>query len=327
MIGMSYEASGLVPSIFPQDGTFENVIYWGRFENIIYSPGEVIDAATADLGNTPTDVLRAGMLLGRVASSNKWKQWAPTATDGTQIIRGVLLRDLKMNVNGTGYDRYIGPIMLAGKVKASAIFRSVASGDPGDFVGDDYEYLARAQMCQFGRFQFDDNPVGINGDGWIAIRALINTSSPYTLTEADSNTLFHTLGSGGAITVNLPAPKPGLMFGFLNAVDEDLTIAPASANQFIIDNDASGDSFALTVSGGQIGHGVKFYGISTSKYIVIPIGPTIVKKGAHIADAKVDYTTGDLDTEAKLITAFNTTNGKINSILAVLEAANIMAST
>jgi hypothetical protein len=47
---------------------------------------------------------------------------------------------------------------------------------------------------------------------------------------------------------------------------------------------------------------------------------------AHVADAKVDYTTGDLDTEAKIITAINTANGKINAALAALEAFGINAS-
>jgi len=45
---------------------------------------------------------------------------------------------------------------------------------------------------------------------------------------------------------------------------------------------------------------------------------------ATIADQKVDYTTGDLDTEAELITAFNTTNTALNSILAVLRAHNLI---
>ena len=47
---------------------------------------------------------------------------------------------------------------------------------------------------------------------------------------------------------------------------------------------------------------------------------------AHEADAKVDYATPDLDTEAEIITAFNTTNGKINAILAALEAFGINAA-
>jgi hypothetical protein len=40
---------------------------------------------------------------------------------------------------------------------------------------------------------------------------------------------------------------------------------------------------------------------------------------ALVSDAKIDYTTGDLDTEAEIISALNTTNGKINSILTILK--------
>ena len=64
-----------------------------------------------------------------------------------------------------------------------------------------------------------------------------------------------------------------------------------------------------------------------------PIKPTAGDKiangttGSHIADAKVNYTTGDLDAEAEIIAAFNTTNGKINSILAILEEFKLLASS
>jgi hypothetical protein len=47
---------------------------------------------------------------------------------------------------------------------------------------------------------------------------------------------------------------------------------------------------------------------------------------AAIADAKVDYVAGDLDIEAELITALNTTNGKINAILAALRSHGLIAS-
>lgn len=48
---------------------------------------------------------------------------------------------------------------------------------------------------------------------------------------------------------------------------------------------------------------------------------------AHIADAKTDYTTGDLDTEAEIIAAINATNTKINSILSALEAIGVLNSS
>lgn len=47
----------------------------------------------------------------------------------------------------------------------------------------------------------------------------------------------------------------------------------------------------------------------------------------HIDDLKTDYTAGDLDTEAEIISAFNTTNAKINAILAMLETHGLVASS
>jgi len=44
------------------------------------------------------------------------------------------------------------------------------------------------------------------------------------------------------------------------------------------------------------------------------------------ADLKTDYTAGDLDTEAEIITAINTTNTKINAIIAKLEALGLLVS-
>lgn len=50
-------------------------------------------------------------------------------------------------------------------------------------------------------------------------------------------------------------------------------------------------------------------------------------QASHIADQKTDYTTGDLDTEAEQIAAFNATNTAINAILAALEGAGVLASS
>ena len=48
---------------------------------------------------------------------------------------------------------------------------------------------------------------------------------------------------------------------------------------------------------------------------------------AYEADLKVDYTTGDLDTEAEIITAINATNTKINAIITKLETLGLLASS
>jgi hypothetical protein len=87
-------------------------------------------------------------------------------------------------------------------------------------------------------------------------------------------------------------------------------------------------TLVLTASGNsRVGRVAKF--ISTGIGIVefCPITKVDGTPGAHIADAKVNYTTGDLDAEAEIIAAFNTTNGKINTLLAELEAFGVLLTS
>ena len=46
----------------------------------------------------------------------------------------------------------------------------------------------------------------------------------------------------------------------------------------------------------------------------------------NIASAKVDYGTGDLDTEAEIIAAINAANGKLNSVLTIIQNLGLMAA-
>ncbi|OGP75469.1 MAG: hypothetical protein A2Y80_01250 [Deltaproteobacteria bacterium RBG_13_58_19] len=95
----------------------------------------------------------------------------------------------------------------------------------------------------------------------------------------------------------------------------------ASDNETYTLDDGEGDN-AL------VGRVIRY--VAADKAIVefTPVNYTVatVVQQDHIANAKVDYTTGNLDLEAEIITAFNTTNGKINAILAALEAAGVNAS-
>jgi hypothetical protein len=68
-----------------------------------------------------------------------------------------------------------------------------------------------------------------------------------------------------------------------------------------------------------------FGGLVTTGTTASLHGATPATQIAHVADAKVNYTTGDLDSEAEVISAFNTTNGKINTILASLETLGLHA--
>ena len=86
---------------------------------------------------------------------------------------------------------------------------------------------------------------------------------------------------------------------------------------------------ARTVIGGEIdvitGGAVKIAGTAITKTAAEINALPIVEQDAE-ADAKADYTTGDLDIEAEIIAAINATNTKINAILAKLVLANIIAA-
>ena len=70
--------------------------------------------------------------------------------------------------------------------------------------------------------------------------------------------------------------------------------------------------------------------IASGGSIDVESGGTIKAAGTQastIADAKVDYATPDLDTEAELIVAINATNVALNSVIAALKGAGIIASS
>jgi len=78
-----------------------------------------------------------------------------------------------------------------------------------------------------------------------------------------------------------------------------------------------------------VGRVIRYVAANTAMVEFTPVNYSVatVVQQAHIADAKVDYAAGDLDIEGELITAFNTTNAKLNAVLAALEAAAVVASS
>lgn len=56
-------------------------------------------------------------------------------------------------------------------------------------------------------------------------------------------------------------------------------------------------------------------------------GKAATTQQSHVTNAKADYASGDLDTEAEVITAINAANGKLNSVLACLQAYGLMAAS
>ena len=62
-----------VPGIQDVLNTTQNIFYWGHIELQVFT-NVFLDAASTDGGNSPTSLLRPGLLLGLNPTTNKWKQ-------------------------------------------------------------------------------------------------------------------------------------------------------------------------------------------------------------------------------------------------------------
>lgn len=81
----------------------------------------------------------------------------------------------------------------------------------------------------------------------------------YTVLGSDNGKLFTTTGAGAAVTFTLPAVKSGYCYGFLNAADQNMTVASAEGDNIVTVNDLSADSVAFSTSSEKIGAFVKLY--------------------------------------------------------------------
>jgi hypothetical protein len=80
-----------------------------------------IDANASDAGGTPTTTLRKGLVLGKVTSSGKYKQYSNAAVDGTEVAAGILDDETNL-VGDSGVPAYSQSTMLIhGYVKESKL--------------------------------------------------------------------------------------------------------------------------------------------------------------------------------------------------------------
>lgn len=239
--------------------TTENQFWYGRYENQVWRSG-VILSSTTDSGNSPTDNLRSGLLLGRVTSTGKLTTWSPTATDGTQFVYGILLYAQKMQFRGTAVDRWVGYVMTAGHVKPKQLL--IPGQASLTIVGNASEYLLRGQMAQ--RFTFADEISGQAGGymgGWKDIKA---KTADFTITAAESGTLFTNRGAAGTVIGTLPAtPYKGLRYGFYTVAGQILRVTAGTADTLIAVNDATADSAGFETASLLIGNFIEVIGDGT----------------------------------------------------------------
>ena len=253
-----------VPGMTAQYTTITSDILWGRAELQIYE-SVLLSGAARDAGNTPTTLLRPGLLLGQVTATKKWKEWNPTGTDGSEFIAGVLLTDISAQLLATNEDRFMGFVLKRGMVKASKLI--VPGAASATIVGAALEYVIRNALAK--NFLLDDKPQWPMG-GYRKIRVVTDDT---TVTAADHLTLF-IANKAGTVTFTLPTMLEGLEFEFTSLTDNAMAVVSTPADTLLTVNDIAADSITLGTSGEIIGGTIRIVGVNTGagglKALVIP---------------------------------------------------------
>lgn len=324
---MLFDGSFGLPGFSEVLENLENQFWWGRFEQQIWRD-TVIAGATRDTGNSTTDVLRSGLLLGLNSTTQQAGIWTPGATNGLQNIWGILLYAQKMTYRGANQDRFTGYVMTGGNVKSSKILIP-GEADLG-ISGHASEYVVREQLAQAG-FNFDD--FNTSGGSVVAWRDIVAVTADKTLTAADADTLFTNRGAAGAVNFTLPAtPAKLLRFGIFVAAAQNVTLTSGTADTLITFADATADTVALVTASKLIGGMFEVLGDGTG-WIVIPhlwiAGTTLPTALTENAGAIGGSSDGNLpalvdpagDAGASVIAGIREVATQCNSILALLQTA------
>jgi hypothetical protein len=245
-----------IPGFQAESVTTENQFLWGSSDELLMQKPAVILSSSVDAGSTPTTQLRAGLLMGQITSTGKFKQYDPAATDGSQFCAGVLRTNLNMlDTDGTAVDRVVpGGIVVFGFAIKSKLFG--------------FDALARRQLT--GRIYCDDDLIGLPGD----YRQVIAKVANYTVvTDTDNGVIFTTRGNAAPLTFTLPASiTRGQQFTFFNEVDQNMLVTGA-ANTLVCFNNAAATTVALQTAGNKIGSGFRVtVNDNATKWLIWPIG-------------------------------------------------------
>lgn len=236
---MSLYNLNALPGFQAQVQTTENQVWWGHENLRIWESLPVIVSTAIDAGNTPTNTLRNGLVMAKVAATGLWAEYDPTQTDGREVARGVLVQALSMLNIVTGIvSNKSGRILIGGLLKAA------------DLVGLDS--AARRQLAQ--RFIFDDDISGRDwGGGFLREQS---KAADYPVVAADNNTEFV---ATAAVNFTLPALGRGYRFKFRQQADANLTVTSAEGTNMVALHNAGASSVAFSTANQKIGGGVIVY--------------------------------------------------------------------
>lgn len=243
-----------VPGVGGEFTVTEREILWGGDQTRIGAlwMNAVYSGTARDAGNTPTTVLRSGLIMGRNDSTGELEEWDFDATDGTQNIAGILDVELKATDYFANNADRVFRTLVRGPVKARMLLVEGSA-----LVGHAAEFLARRQLREAG-FILDDDPFGYLAGAGNRISA---KTANYTVRESDNGTLFTNKGATGAVTFTLPATaKRGLEYTFYVVADQNVTITAGTVGTLVVQDNAAADSLAINTADELIGTGIRVVG-------------------------------------------------------------------
>jgi hypothetical protein len=254
---MSSFLSSMVPGLGDAEYSSDpNVVWSGRqSQTLVATRAVMLDSTCVDSGNTPTTTLRAGNLIAIDDATGRGFIYDPDATDGKQVVLGVLEKSIDMLTNGVATAR-LAEVVVAGRIKQ------------GTLLGLD----PRARAALAGRIEFDQD--WTNGGGHLLLpRSVYRKGSNYTVTAADHGAHFI---ATAAATFTLPTKQNGLSFRFTQIADANLAISGSS--DLIVLNNAGASSVSCQTSSEKIGSQLLvecvYTTTSTLKWIVTNLGGT-----------------------------------------------------
>lgn len=230
MFAYPNQMPGVTASIQSVENTFE----WGP-QTPWMSVGVQLLSTAVDAGSTPTTVLRRGLVLGKVTATGLYREYLPANTDGSQFPVGILNDNVDMyDARAGAVANRLAQMRIGGLVKPASL----------------YGFDENARVMLSSRFTWDDLRQEVSLDRVVA------KTAGYTVLSTDNHTVFTTEGAAGAVVFTLPTPARGYRFRFLNAVNQNMTVA-APAGLLIAFNNAAATSIAFSTAGNMIGAGVE----------------------------------------------------------------------
>lgn len=255
MMGTGPSLPGISPAALT---AFTSQLWWGQDPRPHYFTAAQVSSTAVDAGNSPTSTLRAGLLMGIENTNNRWKEWNPTGTDGSEVIRGVLCWSVStLNINSTAEHKYIGWVATWGNFQSRRLI--IPGGANPSIIGDQWEYLIRRQMRQM--FKLDDqylSPALQPGD----VKRIV--TGDLNVTYAMNGYQFITTGAAGAVNFTLPAnPYQGLIYEFIGGANQNITVTAATGDTITTVNDLQADSVAASTASQLIGSRIRLEGLNS----------------------------------------------------------------